>query len=309
MRQITVGILLVLSLLVTISNANNEKISFKSVYNGQQEANLPKSLTKSSIYYSGLHDDNYFKITVMGGIVRGFEVIYMGEMTDRTIVHKKVLLSEALREHSMRYSPHPTLGIARGKNNQAWGIVDTINAISYSVSSPFSHNPIVTKVNYLLPDAPVLETPKRDQLSLQQIKEILTTPDNLKHIAENDKKITVIKKEQRYTYTTRQSATEALIETADTAIGSGRRTLALIDSAEIWLGVDEHHEKAKEIFAKLRKYHLEFRSNMITIYYIKKYNKNLLRKEDIIITTKISNLEEKIESRMRQVSAMGFQDY
>lgn len=284
----------------------SSNVGFKGIYLGQSEADLPKTLNKLFMVYEGVHEGDYFKVTVIKGVVDSFRVVYVGETLDRAAISKPIPLSQALREHSLSHSKDPKLAFARGNNGQIWGLVDLTNAISYKTANPLSPDSIVTHVGYLKSDAPVLNARSEDSLDKTASQRLLSVKND-PTTAVNE--VAIISPEARFAYISRNNAVAALTEQADKVIGRGKRTIALIIDAETWLGVDDNHSKAKSTFQQLRQFYRDFKYDFDTLLRMYEANKAKLSDRDFAILTEPLEINDKIKHKMTQLKAMGFSEF
>ncbi|MEK6211930.1 MAG: hypothetical protein AABM64_16435 [Pseudomonadota bacterium] len=279
---------------------------FKGIYIGQPEATLPQGLKESFSIYEGIHDGDYFQIHVMKKEVESFTIIYLGETSDRSAISKPMTLSQALQEHSLGRPSEPKLTLARGRDGQVWGLVDLTHAISYEAADPKGPESRVAQVAYIKANAPVLNARREDILDESAVQTLVKGATEKKA---EQKNVAVIPPETRFSFPSRDKALSALIEQADKVIGRGKRTLALISQAEIWLGVNEEHSEAKHTFRQLRRFYRDFQYDSDTLIKLYEANKGKFKDADLAVVSEPLDLKEQIKRKMTQLKAMGFREY
>jgi tetratricopeptide (TPR) repeat protein len=113
--------------------------------------------------------------------------------------------------------------------------------------------------------------------------------------------------EASFKASTREDALRKLTEQIDVVTGKGRRTLALIADVSTWYEIDPKHPNAVAESQELRKFLTAFKEEydkLLSIYVI---NEHLYEKEDRALLQGPGDLSEQIESKMRQLKAMGFE--
>lgn len=276
------------------------KVGFKGISVGMPAERLPKTLKLGLIMYEGVHEGDFFRVTVMEGKVSDFSVIYSEDNRNGRLVSKRITLARALAEHLSNRANPSELFAARGRDGTAWGVVDIRNHISFRTVGLIARSPVL-EVSYLSASAPILTPRPSDKLPPNLVEQITQlAPDD-----DEPSPAIIITPESRYTYASREAAVKALTEKADVALGTGRRVVALMDSAEIWLKVDSRHATAKQVFADLKTFHRNFTiafDAMIAIYSL---NKAKFKASDLAEFDEPLMLQKQIERRMRQLSAMG----
>ena len=286
--------------------ADEDQRGFKGIYIGQSASELPSSLKENSIFYEGVHDGDSFRLTVMKNRVDLIEVIYSGETFSRSSIRKFVTLAQALKEHSLAKSPQPMLALARGKDGNVNGLVDLTNKIRFSTASPTSPDGTCSSVIYLRDTAPVLKVSASSKLTDEQVA--ILTAAATSNLA-SPSKVMVTEFEDRYTFSSREAAIPAITNQSDIVIGKGKRVLALINSAEVWLQINEEHTEAINAFRELRKFYSAYEREFKTLIQMHSSNKAILSNNDISLFSDPMSDNEKIKRRMNQISAMGFNRY
>jgi tetratricopeptide (TPR) repeat protein len=113
--------------------------------------------------------------------------------------------------------------------------------------------------------------------------------------------------EASFKASTREDALRKLTEQIDVVTGKGRRALALITDVSSWYEINPKHPDAVAESQELRKFFTAFKEEydkLLTIYVI---NEHLYEKEDRDLLNGPSDLSGQIDSKMRQLKAMGFE--
>ena len=279
--------------------------NFKGIYIGQPASTLPEKLKKSFSSYEGMLEGVFIRVWISDGTVTQFSIIYQGKSESDTIIYNPITLQKAIIEHSLWSTNQPKFALARGQFDQIWGLIDLENAISYTTLGPIASNIAVTRVDYLNKEAPVLNAPMNDRISTLFTQMLLSGSIDKKTVP-ND--LMIIPPDSRYVLPTRDEALSKLTDQADTAIGRGKKTIVLLDQAEIWLGVNEKHSEAKEIFAQLCQFHRDFKNDFETLLRLYDANKDKFKDNDILTMAEPIELDKKIKRRLVQLKAMGFSE-
>lgn len=277
----------------------------KGIALGMQESDLPKSWKRSLISYEGEHEGDFFRVTVIDKKVVGIIIIYSGETFDRTALIRQISLAQSLKEHSLTKGAEVRLGTARGRDGQAWGVVDIDNRIAYRVSAPLTPDSPVENVSYLNTTAPVIETAKSTLLSPSLMDSLLAATATATPAAP----VASVQASTRYAFPSGQEALRSLTEIADRSIGAGKRTVALMNSSETWLSINSRHPEAQSVFADLRQFRRTFEYDFETLIRTYRANEAQLSKDDILLLEEPMKLNETIRRRMTQLRAMGFPEF
>jgi hypothetical protein len=306
-RFVSLGIVCLLLFVVTptIASETSNISGYKGIFIGQSEKDLPNTLKKSWISYEGVHEDDFFLVSVSRAKVDRINVIYIGETPDGTLINKSITLVQALKAHTLFNASTLSLALARDLRGSVWGLVDLSGRITFKTAQPTSPHSLVAEVSYIKEDAPVLKVNPRDILTKEQMS-ILSSAAN--SVADASPSVTVIDSAKRYTFSSREGSVRAITEQVDRVIGKGKRTLSLIKKAEIWLDVDERHPEAMETFQQLRKYHVEFIHDYAALMRMFELNQSRLLPNDLDLFSEPFSLSDDIERKMNQIRAMGFSE-
>lgn len=103
-------------------------------------------------------------------------------------------------------------------------------------------------------------------------------------------------------------APSALDVQADVVIGKGRKTLALIRSVSYFYEVDEHHPQAITDSEQMRKFLRQFQDEWDGLVRLRSDNPESLGNEDVQKLGEAADLKKQIDSKLKQLQAMGFSD-
>ncbi len=278
--------------------------SYKGIRVGQNIADLPEQIRCEAVYCEGKYKGDWIRVSELGGKVLMFDVVYVGTSLDKEITISRALpLAKAIRLHSLQpgLSP-PVMGLAaRVDDHRIYGIVDTANAISYNVTGPPTNaDSMVSEVSYLSPDAPLL---RADLLPASQSSKLIATAQRA---SPDDTETAMSSTNDLLTFSSAREAREKLEEQSDVVIGKGRKTLALIREVSTWYEVDENHPEAKEKGEQLRQFLSQFKSEWGTLLRIYDNNKQRWRNSDLEKMDEPLALNKEIDSKKRQLEAMGF---
>ena len=249
-KAIASALILVLAACATLAFASGHK----GISLGMPESDLPKTWKRSIISYEGEHEGDYFRVTVIDRRVVGVIVVYSGETSDRTAISRQVSLAQSLKEHSLSKGRNVSLGIAKGRDGQAWGVVDITNRIAYRVAVPPLPDSAIETVTYLDATAPVIETAKSNLLDPALTETVLAAAGSATQAAP----VSLVPPSTRYAFSSREEALRNITELVDRSIGAGKRTVALMNSSETWLSVNARHPEAQLVFADLRRFRQAF---------------------------------------------------
>ena len=165
----------------------------------------------------------------------------------------------------------------------------------------------VKTVTYLSADAPVLETAARLKLGSSG-SSLLQIARTAKPYASSTSPIqsSVTDDHSAQKARNRQDAAEGVSERTDKVIGSGKMVLALIGQVSTWYEVDKSHPEAAEKSGDLRVMNLRFNTYWRELMLYADENKSLLQEQDLAIIP--FDMKKEIESKMRQLNAMGFEE-
>jgi hypothetical protein len=276
---------------------------YKSIRIGENIRDLPSQIHCESVFCEGKVDGAWIRVSELEGKVLNFEVIYVGTSLDRaTTISQTLSLGKAVRLHSLREGLlPPVFGLATGAHDHVYGVVDTANAILYHVSGqPTNPDSMVSKVIYLSPDAPVLQTgtlPKSEASKLIEAAQRVSAEEIETPVSSTNNDLT---------FSSGREARQKFEGQSDVVIGKGKKTLALIRQVSNWYEVDEDHPEAKEKGEQLRQFLPQFRSEWDTLLRIYQNNKRHWEKSDVEGMEKLLALKKEIDSRIRQLEAMGF---
>lgn len=300
-KAVACALILVLAACMNLALASGHK----GISLGMQESDLPKTWKRSIISYEGEHEGDYFRVTIIDRRIVGIIVLYSGETSDRTALVRQVSLAQSLKEHSLSKSAGVSLGIAKGRDGQAWGVVDIPNRIAYRVAVPPLPDSAVETVSYLDATAPVIETAKSNLLDQALSEAVLSAAAS----AAQAPPVALVPPSTRYAFPSRQEAIRNITELVDRSIGAGKRTVALMDSSETWLSVNARHPEAQLVFADLRRFRQTFAYDFETLIRTYRANEPQLAKNDLLLLEEPMKLNETIRRRMTQLRAMGFPEF
>jgi hypothetical protein len=91
-------------------------------------------------------------------------------------------------------------------------------------------------------------------------------------------------------------------------MGKAARTLALIHAVTTWYEVDNEHPDAVSKSKQLREFFRSFHDEYGHLLLMYKANERILREPDVVILEEAMQKSEEIESSMRRLKAMGFEE-
>jgi hypothetical protein len=257
-------------------------------------------------------------VDVLGGIINSVDVIYFGNtvtvdpatLAPIVIRSSPITLAQAIKLHSLQAGAKaPVFGLAKGEGGKVYGLVDISNEIVYKAggTSPAS---TVEDVFYARSDAPVLEDAANSQLanhgnSLLQAatsSEPYTNANPPKNVREGDADAPLSTQKAA----NHAEAVEGLKERSDTVIGSGKMVLALIEQVSTWYQVDKEHPTAIAKSEELKRMYPKFFASWRDIILYAEANKSLLKEQNLGAIP--FDLNKEVESQMRQLKAMGFEE-
>jgi hypothetical protein len=143
---------------------------------------------------------------------------------------------------------------------------------------------------------------------------ILTTGRNGKYVSLLRFKITIdqsgnfqIDDSYKRKAADRAQAVQWIEEQNDTVMGKGQRTLALIRDVTTWYEVDSTNPKATTAAEQLRDFYASFGEEYHKLQLIHEANEKILTSEDILLLQEATKASQEITSKMRRLTAMGFQ--
>lgn len=293
--------LLIISLIFTVEAF---AASYKGIRVGQNISDLPEQIPCKYTFCKGKYKGDWIRVSELDRKVLMFDVIYIGTSLDKDTTISQVLpLAKAIRLHSLQrgFSP-PVMGLAATRDDhRIYGIVDTANAIVYHVTGPPTNSDsMVSQFTYLNRDAPVL---RAELLSASQSSKLIATAQRA---SPDDTDTAISSTVDLLTFSSAREAREKLEEQNDIVIGKGKKTLALIREVSIWYEVDENHPDAKEKGEQLRQFFSQFEREWDTMLRIYNNNKQHWRNADLEKLDEPLALKKEIESKKRQLQAMGF---
>jgi hypothetical protein len=288
---------------------------FGAIRIGEPVAILPFPCT-GAVFCEGEYLSSWVSVDGYGGIINGIDIIYSGSSAtvDPTtlgplvIKSSPITLAQAVKLHSLQTGAiPPVFGLAKDNHGKTYGIVDISNRIAYTASGS-SADSQVDRVVYLGSDAPVLKTAARSKLAtsgdpLLQAARSSEPYANLLAISPGRVEDTPLSTRKAANH---NEAAEGVQERSDTVIGSGKMVLALIEQVSTWYTVDKDHPTAIAKSEELRRMHPKFLTSWRDLILYSDANKSLLLSEDV---EKIPfDLNKDVESKMRQLKAMGFEE-
>lgn len=284
---------------------------YKGIRVGEDATALPENIRGDDLYREGYHQGTWIRTSLLGGKVLNFDVIYSGRSINRKVtITQEVTLAQAIREHSLGEGmAPPQFGYAIDRAGETYGLVDVRNGIVYA-ASPVGSASLVEKVAYLGDSAPVLQLAKYRLLPDNRSSQLLlasraaaevppaSSAAELQAIPEGDKS---------FRASNREEAVKKLQEQNDVVLGKERRTLALIRDLAIWFEVDPKHSEALSKAKQLREFYAAFHDEYSRLLLIYRDNENILGGGDILLLQEALSGAEELESKMRQLKAMGFE--
>lgn len=269
---------------------------------------LPFPCADDAVYCEGEFDGQWIRTDAIDGKILTVDVIYSGETLHRVVIAgSPITLAQAIRLHSLQPGfADPILGMAKDRDGNTYGIVDVANDIVYHCSGTSAMS-TVKMVTYLSADAPVLETAARLKLGSSG-SSLLQIARTAKPYASSTSPIqsSVTDDHSAQKARNRQDAAEGVSERTDKVIGSGKMVLALIGQVSTWYEVDKSHPEAAEKSGDLRVMNLRFNTYWRELMLYADENKSLLQEQDLAIIP--FDMKKEIESKMRQLNAMGFEE-
>ena len=305
-RRVLLISLFALLLAVPASGSGSPADGFKGIYVGQREKDLPPGLTGSFLKSSGVHQGDYFDLSVMDGVVTRFHVVYFGETFDRTQIVRQMTLCQALKAHSLSKAGDPLLGYARGRDGTRWGLADLRHKLAYETALPDDPNSFVTRVAYLADDAPVFDYGRDDLVPAATSNALLTAAAASKDTASP---VTVLEPMERFGRSSREEAVRQITEQVDVAIGHGKRAVSLAARAEYWLNVDEDSQDAKDTFRQLKRFDRDLADDVDRLQWMVRANKDKLKDGDWLLLEEPMDLKKTMERKMTQLKAMGLPEF
>lgn len=203
----------------------------------------------------------------------------------------------------------PQFGYAVDRAGETYGLADVRNAIVYR-ASPVGSDSLVEKVAYLSDSAPVLQSAKDRPLAYDRSTELLRAARTAAAVpqASSEAELQAIpESENTFRASNREEAVKKLQEQNDVVLGKERRTLALIRDVAVWFEVDPKHSEAVSKAKQLREFYAAFHEEYRRLLFIYRANESILERGDILLLQEAMSGSDELESKMRQVKAMGFQ--
>lgn len=280
--------------------------SFAGIKIGMDQANLPSALRPDAIgmTYKGVLGGDYIEVSISKGKVSGFQVTYFGKNLNLDLISKPITLRQAVARHSANVPNMPVFAKSLSRSGTPTGLADTANFIMYYTGGPTSPEAQVQNVYYANSDAPFANVKKSQLLSEMEVAELQRSSTDVQ--PNSSGAVSVASAKEYLKANTREAALDTIQRLVDATLGAGRRVDALIDHAEIWLGVDQRHPEAKQTFCDLLSYSVKFNNSYESLSTAYAANRSLLSATDIEIIVEPSEMKKSIDRRMRQVSAMGY---
>ena len=284
---------------------------YKAIRVGEDATDLPETVRGDALYREGYHQGTWIRTSLLGGKVLNFDVIYSGRSIDSKVtITQEVTLAQAIREHSLREGmAPPQFGYAVDRAGETYGLADVRNAIVYR-ASPVGSDSLVEKVAYLSDSAPVLQSAKDRPLAYDRSTELLRAARTAAAVpqASSEAELQAIpESENTFRASNREEAVKKLQEQNDVVLGKERRTLALIRDVAVWFEVDPKHSEAVSKAKQLREFYAAFHEEYRRLLFIYRANESILERGDILLLQEAMSGSDELESKMRQVKAMGFQ--
>ena len=281
---------------------------YRIIHVGAPMASLPFPCEVNAIYCEGEFDGQWMRVDAIDGKILTVDIIYSGQTLQReAIASSPITLAQAIKLHSLQPGfASPSFGLARDRDGATYGIVDVANDIVYHCIGTAATGTVKT-VSYLSPDAPVLGTAALLKLEasgsslLQEARLAKSYTNSMSafHTA-------IAPGDSAQKAQSRKEAIDGLAERADKAIGSGRMLLALIGQVSNWYEVDKDHPEASAKSADLRLMKSKFATYWHDLIDYSDANQSLLREQDLDVIP--FDTKKEIDSKMRQLEAMGFED-
>jgi hypothetical protein len=267
---------------------------------------IPTSFTKSGSFYEAIVDDDLIVLNVENGIVTSLHVVYKATPGGKHI-SKPISLEQAISRHNVGLAHDQVLA-----SFKAVGLGDIGNGILFLTDGSIAPNTLVERVVYFNEPFASELAKRGTRLSPSQInsfkKNVTEVPYSHPAKPENIQSTKAPVASETKSVKSRKEALSTIQSYNDEALGNGRRVLALIDQSETWLSIDQDHPTAKKVFCDLKLYHLSFEISFKTLALTYKLYSNLLEPNDILLLDDAVALNESIDSKMRQVTAMGYSD-
>lgn len=305
-----ISVLLVMAMLglVALPTRAQDAASFHNLRAGMSEASIPKGFTKSYMFYDGVIDGDSLSLNVTKGFVDSIQVIYEGKSLDGKLISKQITLAQAVARHRTGAPLEPVLALARGNHDQPTGVVDTANRILYNTKGSSDPIAAVQRVFYFSKSVKLNTSRLLNMVELNSLQQSALDAPFVKRVQTASAVTDASPATTNPPSATRAEALTLMEKDRDAALGSGRRVLALIDHAETWLTVDQEHPEAKKVFCDLKAYRLSFLTYMHTLLLTQKAYSSKLDEDDIFLLKEPLDMKKEIDSRMRQVSAMGYNE-
>jgi hypothetical protein len=266
------------------------------------------------VFCEGVYRSSWVRVSFLNGIIGNIDVIYSGTtlnidpntLIPLTIKSSPITLAQAIKLHSLQANNKPPVfGLAKGEGEKTYGLTDISNEIVYTASGA-SATSTVDEVSYVSSDAPVLMDAASSKLADYGKSIIQAAVSSEPYADTNTMSSTADVPLSMQKAASRGEAAEGVKERSDTVIGSGKMVLALIDQVSTWYQVDKDHPNAIAKSDELRKMYPKFLASWRDIILYADANKTLLRAEDL--ETIPFDLNKDVESKMRQLKAMGFEE-
>ena len=295
---------------------------YKAIRVGEDATDLPETVRGDALYREGYHQGTWIRTSLFGGKVEHFDVIYSGSFINRKVtIAQEVTLAQAIREHSLREGmAPPQLGYAVDRDGRIYGLADSRNQIVYHVNLqrvgldsartyPVATDSGVEKVAYLSDDAPVLESANQhplENLKATRLLEAARAAPAVPQASSEAELQAIPEDENTFKASNREEAIKKLQEQNDVVLGKERRTLALIRDVAIWFEVDSKHSEEVSKAKQLREFYAAFHEEYGRLLFIYRANERILGRGVLLLEEAMSGSDE-LESKMRQLKAMGFE--
>ena len=286
----------------------HSQTGYRSIHVGAPVESLPFPCAADATFCEEEYDAQWIRVDAIEGKILTVDIIYSGETLHRDpITSSPITLAQAIRLHSLQPSfATPVFGLAKDRDGNTYGIVDVANDIVYHTSG-ISPTSTVETVSYLSPDAPVLATAALRKLG-ESGSLLLRAARLAKPYSNSFSPVQPIGSVDDLTpkALNRHQALNGVAERTDKVIGSGKMVLALIGQVSTWYEVDKDHPDATAKSEDLRKMNSTFKSYWRDLMVYLQANKSLLKETDLEVIP--FDMKKEIESKMRQLKAMGFEE-
>jgi hypothetical protein len=305
--RLRVGVSALLFALAALPTHLNAQGRFGPIRIGAPTSGLPLVCNDSHIC-NALYDNTAATVYAKDGFVEGIRVLYTEYPL--SVESTPITLGQSIKRHSLAPGMKPPrFGPALDINDEFWGVCDFANLIIYPLhrAKEISLSFAVVEVNYKSERQAVFKEAEEKEYSPELTAKLIS--DSAASSTYKSTMILTMDEQGNYesraaVSVSRDGAALELKEHVDEIIGSGRMVSTLIDQVSTWYTVDKDHPTAAKKEAELRSQYQTYSDATDALRKFVNSNRGVLAASDLKLIP--IELFDQIDSKMRQLKAMGF---